>query len=137
MANCSTDEEHATVKNLTVDNSQPSSKQQETMFTNDHGRSIVVLSRSFESLVFVLRKSTEMAVTSRKPKLPPVDKIFPLRELGKKLPEKLGYQAVRKWAVEGRTSRTGKTVKLQTWIMPYGIGTSWDDYERFIEDLQS
>jgi hypothetical protein len=64
------------------------------------------------------------------------EKVIPLRELGKKLPDRPRYTTVVGWVTLGRRNMySGKRVRMECLKMPYGLASSIEAYKRFLAAL--
>lgn len=68
---------------------------------------------------------------------PDKEEVVPLTDLAKMIPRSPSYDyaTIRAWADQGRRSISGVVVKLEWMQMPWGRGTSWEAYQRFIKEL--
>ncbi|MDM4017770.1 hypothetical protein [Roseiconus lacunae] len=64
------------------------------------------------------------------------DEPMPLAALARLLPGKPAYTTVRRWASDGRTSQSGKLVRLETVRLTNGLGSSIAKYKAFLAALQ-
>ena len=67
---------------------------------------------------------------------PQKEQIYPLKELGRYVGFQLPYTTIRNWHRKGLINpHSGKRVKIGTVRMTYGLGTSVEEYWRFIDKL--
>ncbi|WP_436715475.1 hypothetical protein U8335_23800 [Roseiconus lacunae] len=60
----------------------------------------------------------------------------PLASLARMLPGKPSASTVRRWVTQGRTSQSGKLVRLETVRLTNGRGSSIERYKEFLQRLQ-
>ncbi len=68
-------------------------------------------------------------------RLPPLEDLMQLPELGKKLPGKPGPCALRLWVTKGRKSVSGEIIKMKCWMGTNGRVSTLDAYREFMEQL--
>ena len=62
---------------------------------------------------------------------------IPISRLVKMIPGNPTTETVRRWIVDGRTSRSGRIVKMKDVKITSGRGSTMQYYQDFIQELQT